>query len=51
MTISEATGTLPTLPGRYYYDPATHAVEREQIFRARVVVRGVCGTTGRRAIT
>ncbi len=32
MTISEARGTLPTLPGRYYYDPAIHAAERERIF-------------------
>ena len=32
MTITEATGTLPTLPGRYYYDPAIHAAERERIF-------------------
>jgi Rieske 2Fe-2S family protein len=32
MAIAEVTGTLPTLPGRYYYDPAIHAVERERIF-------------------
>lgn len=32
MTITEATGTLPTLPGRYYYDPAIHAAERAHIF-------------------
>ena len=25
MTITETKGTLPTLPGRYYYDPTIHA--------------------------
>lgn len=32
MVIAETTGTLPTLPGRYYHDPAIHAAERAAIF-------------------
>lgn len=35
MTITEATGTLPTLPGRYYFDAAIFAAERERIFGRR----------------
>ena len=32
MTITEAAGTLPTLPGRYYFDAAIFATEVERIF-------------------
>lgn len=32
MTVIDTAGTLPTLPGRYYFDPAIHAAERERIF-------------------
>jgi Rieske 2Fe-2S family protein len=42
----EAAGVVPTLPGRYYYDPDLYALEQERIFGTLWTCVGLAQTLG-----